>query len=242
MSKFALLFVLLAGPATCGSQTGGPAQAEHAQNAAPTATPPQAALPEPSPSSIAASKAWQASYAAEAAGNVEGALAALNELPAPQGTAYLANFRRGWLQYRLAHHPESVAAYNSAILLEPTAVEARVAALLPLMAQQKWKDVEAGAEEVLKRDPENWLALQRLAFAKFSTQHFPESEQLYRRIVQLYPSDIESRASLGWALLRLGKRKEAATLFTEVLEMQSNHTIAARGLWEASLNTKFKPF
>jgi cytochrome c-type biogenesis protein CcmH/NrfG len=226
MKQLAIVLLMLLGSSTCGSE------ADHAK--ADRLPPEVADAPKPSAASLAAAHAWQASYSAEAAGNLEAALNAMSELPGPQSAGYLATYRRGWLQYRLGRFSDSVAAYNTAVLLEPSAVEARVAQLVPLMAQQKWHEVEAGAEEVLKRDPENWLALQRLAFAKFSTQHFPESEQLYRRIVQLYPSDVESRAGLGWAALRMGKQKEAAALFTEVLEMSANHQIAARGLYEAN--------
>lgn len=188
----------------------------------------------PNTNAALASKAWQASMSAEAAGNFEAALAALADLPAPQSASYLASFRRGWLQYRLGHYAESVAAYNGAIMLAPTSVEARVGVLVPLMAQSRWNEVAAGAEEVLKRDPENYLALQRLAYAKFSTQHYPEAEQLYRHLIAGYPSDIEIRASLGWAVLRMGKDKEAASLFSEVLEVSPTHAIAAHGLQEAT--------
>ena len=185
-------------------------------------------------SSALAARAWQASYAAETAGNFEQALSALADLPAPHSTSYLSSYRRGWLQYRLGRFTESVAAYNSAVLIAPNSVEARVALLVPLMAQSRWNEVAAGAEEVLKRDPENYLALQRLAYAKFSTRHFPEAEHLYRRLVAAYPSDIEMRASLGWAVLRMGNHKQAASLFAEVLEVSPGHAIATSGLQQAS--------
>ena len=73
-----------------------------------------------------------------------------------------------------------------------------------------------------------------MAFAKFSTQHFPEAEQLYRRLVQLYPSDIELRSSLAWATLRMGKLKEAAALFAEVLDVKADHVSATAGFNEAT--------
>jgi tetratricopeptide (TPR) repeat protein len=179
------------------------------------------------------SSAWQASYDAETAGKFEQALDELKRLPAPQRDAYLANYRRGWLYYRLGRLAQSVASYVAAVNLEPASIEARVAVLLPMMALEQWRDVELTAQEVLKRDPENYLARQRLAFAKYSTKHFSEAEVLYRRLLVLYPSDVEMRAGLGWTVLGMGKAKDAAALFNQVLEVSSAHAGATRGLQAA---------
>jgi tetratricopeptide (TPR) repeat protein len=179
------------------------------------------------------SAAWLASYNAEVAGKLQEALNALSQLPPGRRDGYLANFRRGWLQYRLGRYAESISAYRSASSLEPASIEARVAMLLPQLALTKWNDLEQTAEEVLARDPENYLALQRLAFAKFSTQHFGEAERLYRRLLVLYPSDVEMRSCLGWTVLRMGKQKEALSLFSEVLELNPTHALAKQGLQEA---------
>jgi tetratricopeptide (TPR) repeat protein len=228
MNKRATVTALLLGSLTCGSEAGL-AKADRLHDAGRVTS-------NPTP------QVWQTSYAAEAAGNFEAALNALNELPASRSSGYMASFRRGWLQYRLGRFADSVASYTAAIALEPMSIEARVAQLASLAAEAKWPEVIAGAEEVLKRDPGNYLAAQRLAFAKFSTQRFPEAEQLYRRLVQMYPSDVETRASLGWAVLRMGKQKEAAALFTQVLELSPNHAVAKSGLEEATSPKKANSF
>jgi tetratricopeptide (TPR) repeat protein len=181
-----------------------------------------------------AARAWQASYTAETSSNYDGALEALEQLPAAQRQGYLANFRRGWLNYCVARHAEAVAAYAKAIALEPESVEARVAQLLPLMASGRWPELIKAAQEALKHDPQNYLALQRMAYAQYSSQHFPEAEQSYRRIVKLYPSDVEMLAALGWAVLRMGKQSEAGELFRSVLELSPKHVSATSGLQAAS--------
>ena len=180
--------------------------------------------------SSSASRVWKASYAAEAAGQFQAALTALTELPQAQRDGYLASFRRGWLLYCLSQHAESAAEYKQAAMAEPQSIEARLGILLPLMALTRWNDVVALAEDVLKRDPENYLALQRLAFAKFSSEHFPEAEVVYRRLVAHYPSDGEMRAALGWVLLRMGKKKEAVSFFEQVLEVSPDHVSATAGM------------
>jgi protein O-GlcNAc transferase len=232
MRRFALAIAVLFGSLTCGPEAATIARADR---------PHDSTGGKAEPSKSASARAWQASYAAEAAGNFEEALNALTQLSAPQRETYLANYRRGWLLYRLGHHAESAAAYGAASAIEPASIEARVAMLVPLMALSKWNDVVAVAQEVLKRDPENYLAMQRLAFAKFSTQHFPEAETLYRHLAKLYPSDIELRSSLAWAILRMGKLKEAAALFNTVLEVSPTHVSATAGLKEATANAPAKP-
>jgi tetratricopeptide (TPR) repeat protein len=177
---------------------------------------------------------WEASYNAEAAGKLDVALSVLGELPAADRTGYLASYRRGWLLYRLARYADAVTAYRIAISQEPVGVEARIALLLPLMALTKWNDVTQVAEEIFKIDPDNYLTMQRLALSKFSSQHFAEAETLYRRILLLYPSDIEMRASLGWTVLRMGKQAQAAALFNQVLAVSSLNASATAGLLEAS--------
>jgi tetratricopeptide (TPR) repeat protein len=177
-----------------------------------------------------AARAWQASYSAEAASNYDAALDALDQLPGALKQSYTANYRRGWLHYCMGRHADSIAAYSAAIEAEPDAVEARVAQLLPLMATSKWRELIKVAHDVLKRDPQNYLALQRMAYAQFHSQRFPEAEQTYRRVVKLYPSDLDTRAALGWAVLRMGKQPEAAELFRGVLELSPKHASASSGL------------
>jgi tetratricopeptide (TPR) repeat protein len=210
------------------------------QEQAPTKTDPsaaaeQVAIPLPSTPSPAA-LAWQASYGAEAAGKFKDALDALTKVPAVEQTGYLLNFRRAWLFYRMGRHAESVAEYNKAALAEPAAIEARIAMMLPLMALAKWEEIVTVSQEVLKRDPENYLTLQRLAFAKFSMKQYSEAYVLYQRLVQHYPADLDLRASLGWTLLRMGKRQEARALFKQVLEISAAHAMASSGYREAARN------
>lgn len=194
------------------------------------------------PSNSEAARAWQASYAAESAGNYEGALKALEQLPGSQKQGYVAYFRRGWLQYCLGRHAEAVSAYAAAIKLEPDSVEARVAQLLPLMAAAKWSELIKAAQDTLKRDPQNYLALQRMAYAQYSSQRFPDAEQSYRRLVKLYPSDVEMRAALGWAVLRMGKQPEASELFHSVLELSPKHASASAGLQAAGAARSAAPY
>jgi len=195
---------------------------------------------ELTPTQTPAAKVWQASYASEASGNLPDALSALTKLPSPQRESYLASYRRGWLLYRLGRYAESAAAYQVAIGLQPAGVEARVAALAPLMALTKWQDVMLVAQELLKRDPENYMGLSRLAFAKYSLERYAEAEVVYRELVKLYPADVEMLSALGWVVLRMHKNTDAADLFARVLEVSPAHVGAAAGYREATGSHKAK--
>jgi tetratricopeptide (TPR) repeat protein len=223
---------MLLGSLTCGPDTEH-AQAERRHDAG---------RAEAEPGASPAALVWKASYAAEASGQFQAAADALDQLPSPHQQGYLASFRRGWLMYRANRHAEAVVAYKIAAKAEPESIEARLALLLPLMALKRWDDVVVLAEDVLKRDPENYLALQRLAFAKFSSEHFPEAEVVYRRLVAHYPSDVEMRSALGWVAFRMGKQREAAALFRQVLELSSEHVSATAGLRAATAPRKKQKF
>ncbi len=173
---------------------------------------------------------FQRSYDAEAAGKAAEALAALDALPAPVHDGYVADLRRGWLLYKLGRNPEAIDAYAAAARLEPRSVEARVGALLPQMAARRWADVETTARDALRIDPGNYLATLRMAFALYNLGRYPESEALYQRLAEMYPSDVEVRAGLGWARLKGGKAAEAAAAFRAVLDVAPRNALAAEGL------------
>ena len=173
---------------------------------------------------------FQRSYDAEAVGRVEDALAAIDAAPAPQHDGYVAELRRGWLLYRLGRHAPSIEAYARAIALEPRSVEARVGVLLPAMALRRWADVEGGAREALKIDPQNYLGTLRLAFAVYNLGRYPEAAATYKRLAEMYPSDVDVRAGLGWALFKMGKSAEAAAEFRTVLGVAPKNALALDGL------------
>lgn len=172
---------------------------------------------------------WQQSYDREATGDVAGALAALRGLP-ERSQGYLFQVRRGWLLYLLGRHTEAVASYRLAIRAQPDAVEPRLGILMPLMAARRWREAEQEARQALRRDRDNHLAMRRMALCLYQLGRFDDAERVYRRVLELHPSDLEMLEGIGWCQLRRGEAAAAAASFREVLAVSPRSAGAAAGL------------
>jgi tetratricopeptide (TPR) repeat protein len=193
-----------------------------------TLTATRAALVDDTPMTEGAAR-FQKSYDAEAAGNLEDALAALEPSPTNAPAAYVAQLRRGWLLYRLGKSADAVQAYERAVALEPASIEAKVGELAPLAALRRWVDVERVARDVLRKDPASYQATIRLAFAQYSQAKFADAATTYRGLLAAFPSDVDVRGGLGWSLVKLGKTDEAAATFAQVLEVAPKNALALDG-------------
>lgn len=170
------------------------------------------------------------SYDFETAEKLKDALAALDQLPPARKGTYLGWARRGWLQYRLGQHADSVESYRKAIALSPQAIEPRLGILLPQLALHRWADAETVAKDVLRSDAGSYLATLRLAFVYYNQHRYAESATLYQRLRDLYPSDTDARSGLAWALLKLGKTQESAKEFRDLLAINPRLAVARQGL------------
>lgn len=180
-----------------------------------------------------AADVFQKSYDAEATGKTQEALTSLDQLPAPQKDGYVAQLRRGYLLTKLGKNSDAVDAYTKASALEAKSVEARVGAMAPLLALKRWSDVETTAKEVLKTDASSYLANLRLAYAYYNLARFAEAAVVYRKLADMYPSDVEVRSGLGWSLLKSGKAADATKEFQAILEIAPKHALAREGLTAA---------
>ena len=78
--------------------------------------------------------------------------------------------------------------------------------------------------------PGNHLATTRLAWIQYNLGRFAEAERTYRDVLTRYPSDLEMQAGLGWALLKQGRKTEAANLFQAILALSPEYATAKTGL------------
>ncbi len=172
----------------------------------------------------------QRSYDSEAVGKLADSLSVLDQLVSPRKESYVVTLRRAWLLYRLGRFAESVDVYVRAISQAPGAVEPRLGILLPQLALRRWSDVETQARAILKLEPGNYLATLRLAYACYNLQRYAEATALYRRLKDLYPSDVDVQSGLGWSLLKQGKLPEASAEFHHILDVSPRNELAKEGL------------
>ena len=172
---------------------------------------------------------YRQSYTAEARGDYATAAEVMERL-GPAGGTYVAQLRKGWLHYLAGRHAVAAEAYQRAAALEPAAVEARLGAMLPLMALRRWKDAERFGEEAQALAPGDFTAVSRLAFIQYSQGQWARAEPLYRRALAAWPANAEMRTGLGWTLLKLGRNKEAREAFEAVLLFAPDQLSAREGL------------
>jgi len=177
----------------------------------------------------------QRSYDLEATSKYADALAALDQLPPGHQETHLVQLRRGWLSYLLGRHEDAVFAYRKATAFEPASIEARLGASRSLLALRKWTDAEKECRDVLARDTWNYFGASRLAFALYSLGRFAEALPFYKKMVELYPSDVEMRNGVGWTQLKLGDAASAAKSFRAVLEISPRNASAQEGLKAAGV-------
>ncbi len=173
---------------------------------------------------------YRSSYELEAKGDAAGALAKMREVHSRGGSSYFLKARMAWLSYLAGRFDDAVRTYNEAITLQPAAIEPKLGLTLPLLAQGKWRDLERACREVLKLDANNMVARARLAHAQYSVGNYPDSATTYRKLVAEYPADLTFQTGLGWAMLKMGRRAEARTMFQQVLAVSPDNASAKAGM------------
>lgn len=134
-------------------------------------------------------RAFAASYAAEAAGDLAGAATALAPFLASRPGDYLLNLRLGWLAYRRGEYGQAVTWYRTASLARPASLEARLGLIAPLMALQRWSEARSEAFAVLAVEP-GQVAASLLLAEILLKQGYPRSaDDIAARLVAAYPAD-----------------------------------------------------
>ncbi|MBL0172114.1 MAG: tetratricopeptide repeat protein [Gemmatimonadaceae bacterium] len=173
---------------------------------------------------------YRESYALEAKREYPAALAKVREAKQAGSNAYFANLRMGWLSYLAGDYVASAASYADAVTAEPKAIEPKLGRTLPLLAAGNWRELERACREVLSLDAQNVSALSRLAIAQYNSGNFADAAASYRKLIDAYPSDLDFKTGLGWALLKQGRTGDARPLFEAVLAVSPDNLNALKGL------------
>ncbi len=172
---------------------------------------------------------FQESYILESKGKHKAALKKAREVLKRDPNEYVAQLRVGWLLYLDEEYTESVIAYRKVVAMKPSAIEPKLGLMLPLMALKKNSEATGVAQEILKVDPQNYLARSRMAFCLYLMGRYEKAGREYEKLLVLYPSDVEMMAGLGWSQLKMDKKEAARSTFARLLHIAPNHVIGKDG-------------
>lgn len=169
---------------------------------------------------------WAESYRLESAGNYEAAAQALSSLVQKDSTHEFAVLRVAWLKYLDGDYNAAIKDYRRALEFNGESLEARLGMTLPLLAQQRWREAAATAQEVMKVAPWNYYAHVRLMVAEEGMRQWQTLASHARTVAARYPSDATILVYLARAEARQGNIDSARAVYADVLERVPAHAEA----------------
>jgi len=176
-----------------------------------------------SASAFADADPWRESYRLEALYQYDAALAALNSISSDNELALL---RRGWLNYLKGAHSNSIEQYKKAINKNNNSLDARLGIILPLIAQQRWREAAQDAGKVLEIAPWNYLAHVRLMECEEALKQWSQLAKHAESLSQHYPTDATAWVYAARANRSLGNNDAASRAYKKVLELIPDHVEA----------------
>jgi len=167
---------------------------------------------------------WTKSYALEAKGEYKEAAALIEPLLNGGGdSAEFALLRYGWLNYLLRNHNDAVRSYEKALRLNPDSIDARLGLTLPLLAQQRWKEVARYAKQVLQISPWDFTAHTRLLVSEEGRRKWTVMKKHASDLAAHYPSSATPWVYLARAEAWLGDHEAAKRAYVRVLRRIPAH-------------------
>ncbi len=159
---------------------------------------------------------WQ-SYNFEKMQNYEDAIKVLMPIYNKYPNGYTINLRLGWLYYLKGNYKNSIFHYKKAMKVFPYSVEAKLGYTLPLLAQEKYKDVISVCYQVLQIDFYNYYGNLRLSYALRKIKDFTNAKKVVLKMLALYPTNTEFLTELGIIYYELKDFISAKKVFNDVL-------------------------
>lgn len=173
---------------------------------------------------------WTESYRLEALTQYESAAKSLEKVIKNNPRHEFAILRHGWLNYLRGAHNESIRDYQKALDINPKSLDARLGLMLPLIAQQRWREVTSHANKVLEVAPWNYYAHVRLMISEEGEKKWDTLAKHARRVGQRYPSDATVLVYLARANDWMKNNNAARQAYEKVLERFPGHVEATQYL------------
>jgi len=177
-----------------------------------------------------ADDAWRRSYLLEEEGKYEAAAEAIEQFLKEVPTNEFAQLRSGWLYYQAGNYSRSVTHYQTAKEINSRSIAAMLGLSLPLMKQERWREVAAVTREVIKLSSWNYYAHIRLLAAEDSLQQWDSLKQHAETLKAYYPSDATVLVYLARAYHHTGNDAQAREVYQQVLQRYPDHLESNRFL------------
>lgn len=159
---------------------------------------------------------WKESYRLENNYQYQAALNALNGISSDNELVLL---RRAWLNYLKGSNSKSIEFYKKALNRNKHSLDARLGIILPLLAQQRWREAAQNANKSLEIAPLNYYAHVRLMITEEALKQWSQLDKHARSVHQYYPSDATVVVYIARANRKLGNKKSATSWYKKVLEI-----------------------
>jgi tetratricopeptide (TPR) repeat protein len=184
------------------------------------------------PGSYASDDAWSRSVTLEMNGQYEAAARSLETILQQDPKNEFAQLRSGWLYYLAGKYSTSIKYYQVALKLNKQSLEARLGLMLPLMAQERWREAAQFAEAVIRESSLNYYAHLRLMICEEGLKDWSRLRDHALRLIRYYPGDASFQVYLARAYRQLGDKERARAAYSRVLERYPGHVEASLYLSE----------
>ena len=167
---------------------------------------------------------------AEGKGDYKAAIGALDKQLHAHTKDYLLNLRLGWLYYLNRDYAKSVQYYQMAVTAAPRSIEAKLGLLLPLLAQENYRQVELRAEGLLQHDRRNYYGSLRLAVALRLQKKYAAADKIVQHMLTAYPADVYWLSESGLLNLAEENKSAAKEAFADVLSLDPDNAMAKDAL------------
>ncbi len=171
-------------------------------------------------------EAYYKSYNYEKMENYQDAIKALLPVYTAYPDGYTVNIRLGWLYYLNKKYANSLEHYDNAIKSAPYSLEAKLGRLLPLLAQEKYDQVETEAFMILNVDYYNYYGNLRLIIALRMQGKYDVAEKIALKMLTVYPIDILFLTEYGLIKSAQGDTDTAVRVFNDILILDPENVTA----------------
>lgn len=171
-------------------------------------------------------EAYSKSYNYEKIEDYENAIRALSTVVDEYPNGYTVNLRLGWLYYLLGKYANSIHHYELAIKSSSYSLEAKLGYMLPLLAQNKYGEVESMAYKITSTDYYNYYANLRLAYSLRMQEKFDQAEKICNTMLSAYPTDIAFLIELAYIKVGQENTEKAGLIFWDVLVLDPENEYA----------------